>query len=180
MLKHTLIWTLIAVGSGATAQAQQVQEPVIRHEARFAVPELRADASPSNASIISWIASNFELAANGGAARIEFAPSGKLAGVTYNGFQQRRDVLGVYDDASRTVFLPEGWTGSSPEEQSVLVHQLVHHLQNLAGLTFQCAEEREQLAYAAQERWLGQFGRNLADAFGIDAATLLLSTECVP
>jgi hypothetical protein len=179
MLKQALILTFIAVGAGP-AQAQPVQEPAIEHEARFAMPEPSADAGASAASLMSWISDNFDLAAPGGAARIERASSARLAAVAYNGFQQRRHVLGVYEDATRTVFLPEQWTGSSPEEQSVLVHQLVHHLQNLAGNTFQCAEEREKLAYAAQERWLGLFGRNLADAFGIDATTLLLSTECVP
>jgi hypothetical protein len=180
MLKQALTWTLIALGTGAAAQAQQAQEPAIKNEARFAVPELRADENAPLASITSWLASNFDLAASGEAARIERASFAQLAAVPYDGFQQRRHVLGVYQDATRTIFLPEAWTGSSPEEQSVLVHQLVHHLQNLAGLTFQRAEQREKLAYAAQERWLGLFGRNLADAFGIDATTLLLSTECVP
>jgi hypothetical protein len=182
MLKQTLVLTFIALGAGAgaAAQAQQPSEPTIKHEARFATPDSAAGADVSPASLMGWVSSNFGIGADGSAVRIERASSTRLAAVPYGGIQQRRHVLGVYDDATRTVFLPEEWTGGSPEEQSVLVHQLVHHLQNLAGLTFQCAEEREKLAYAAQERWLGLFGRNLADAFGIDATTMLLSTECVP
>jgi hypothetical protein len=180
MLKQTLVLTCIALGAGAAAQAQQPSEPTIKHEARFATTDLPTGANVSPASLMGWVSSNFGVEADGSAVRIERASSTRLAAVPYGGIQQRRHVLGVYDDTTRTVFLPEEWTGGSPEEQSVLVHQLVHHLQNLAGLMFQCAEEREKLAYAAQERWLGLFGRNLADAFGIDATTLLLSTECVP
>jgi hypothetical protein len=178
MLKQALIVTFIA--AGATAQAQQPPEPTINHEGRFALPHGPAGANVSPASLMDWLSNNFDLAAHRGAVRIERASSGELAAAAYNGIQQRRHVLGVYDDTTRTVLLPEAWTGSSPEEQSVLVHQLVHHWQNLAGLTFQCPEEREQLAYAAQQRWLSLSGRNLTETFGIDATTLLLSTECVP
>jgi hypothetical protein len=158
MLKQALTLTFIAFGAIAPAQAQQPPEPAITQGARFAVPEPLAAANASPASLMAWLSSNFALAADRGAVRIERASSGRLANVDYNGYQQRRHVLGVYEDATGTVYLPEQWTGDSPEEQSVLIHQLVHHMQNLTGLTFQCAEEREKLAYAAQERWLGLFG----------------------
>lgn len=62
---------------------------------------------------------------------------------------------------------------------SVLVHEMVHHLQNLAGLTYACPEEREQLAYAAQQDWLALLGRNLFTDFGSDAFTLTARTHCV-
>jgi hypothetical protein len=45
-------------------------------------------------------------------------------------------VEAYYDDATRTVYLPKGWTGRSPAELSVLVHEMVHHVQNVAGLTY--------------------------------------------
>jgi hypothetical protein len=87
-------------------------------------------------------------------------------------------VVAIYDDQDRTVYLPEGWTGSTPAELSVLVHEMVHHLQNLAGLTFACHEEREQLAYKAQQDWLALFGRDLFAEFGTDAFTVLVLTHC--
>jgi hypothetical protein len=48
----------------------------------------------------------------------------------------------------------------------------------LAKVKFECPQAREQLAYAAQDRWLGLFGRNLLDEFEIDGFTLLVSTRC--
>jgi hypothetical protein len=50
-----------------------------------------------------------------------------------------RDIVAVYDDSKRTIYLPEGWTGVSPAEQSLLVHEIVHHLQNLGNLKYECA-----------------------------------------
>ena len=55
---------------------------------------------------------------------------------------------------------------------------MVHHLQNRAGLKFACPAEREQMAYEAQDKWLGLFGRNLQSEFEIDAFTLRVSTTC--
>ena len=59
------------------------------------------------------------------------------------------------------------------------MHEAVHHLQNTAGLTYACPQEREALAYQAQEKWLGLFGRSLASEFQIDGLTLLVNTKCL-
>jgi hypothetical protein len=87
--------------------------------------------------------------------------------------------VAVYSDATHTIYLPEGWTGGTPAELSVLVHELVHHVQNVGGLKYACPQEREKLAYMAQERWLGLFGHNLEADFELDAFSLLVKTRCL-
>ncbi len=91
----------------------------------------------------------------------------------------QRDTLAVYDEATRTIYLPEGWRGASPAEVSVLVHEMVHHLQSLARVKFECPQEREKIAYMAQDRWLGLSGRSLEREFGIDPFTRLVRTGCM-
>lgn len=90
-----------------------------------------------------------------------------------------RQVHAVYDDRSRTIYLPEGWPADSPADVSILVHELVHHLQNVGGLTYACLQARERPTYQAQARWLDLFGATLANEFGIDATTVLVRTTCV-
>jgi hypothetical protein len=85
----------------------------------------------------------------------------------------------LYDDATRTIYLPAGWTGETPAELSVLVHEMVHHLQNVAGLRYECAAARERPAHVAQDRWLALFGRSLVDEFALDSMTLLVRTACM-
>ena len=85
-------------------------------------------------------------------------------------------VVAVYDD--QTIYLSEAWTGHTPADLSVLVHEMVHHLQAAADMRFACPAEREVLAYHAQDAWLALFGESLESAFGIDAATLLVGTVC--
>jgi hypothetical protein len=44
----------------------------------------------------------------------------------------RREAVAVYDDLTKTIFLPHSWKGETPADLSVLVHEMVHHLQNNA------------------------------------------------
>ena len=91
---------------------------------------------------------------------------------------ERREVVSAYDTRHAIVLLPEGWQPRSAAELSMLVHELVHHLQTEAKLRYACPEEREALAYAAQEKWLGQFGTSLEREFQLDGLTLLAITHC--
>jgi hypothetical protein len=88
------------------------------------------------------------------------------------------EVVALYDDASHTIHLPRGWTGGTPAELSVLAHEMVHHLQNVAGRRYACPAEREAEAYAIQERWLEQFGTGLESTFRLNRLALFLLTRC--
>jgi hypothetical protein len=138
-------------------------------------------------AIVLWLASNFGLPAIYDHPRIEFVPPTRIAALRYSGFAgwqpdanapERTSVVAVYLDATRTIYLPEGWAGKTPAELSVLVHEMVHHLQNVGKLKFECPQQREQLAYRAQEQWLGLFGRDLLRDFELDPLTLLVRTKC--
>jgi hypothetical protein len=50
---------------------------------------------------------------------------------------------------------------------SVLVHELAHHLQNVGDAKFACPQKREQVAYKAQAKWLGLFGRDFSQEFSL-------------
>ena len=89
------------------------------------------------------------------------------------------EIVALYDDRARTIYLGKDWSGSTSAEISVLVHETVHHLQNLAGVKFACAGEREKTAYRAQARFLDLFEQTLETEFGIDPMTLLVRTTCV-
>lgn len=137
-------------------------------------------------AIVLWLSANFGLPANYEHPKIEFAPTSKIVALRYQGLLDaapqiaagQRDVVALYDMSRRTIYLREDWTGNTPAELSVLVHEMVHHLQNASGQKFECPQAREQAAYAAQERWLGLFGHDLEHDFQIDPFTLLVTTHC--
>ena len=142
-------------------------------------------------AIVLWLAANFDLPAINEHPHLEFVPPATITALRYkdtSGGQPnspansvdagQRDVVAVYDAATSTIYLPQGWSGNTPAELSVLVHEMVHHLQNRAKLKFECPRAREKLAYEAQERWLQLFGRDLARDFEIDGFTRLAITSC--
>jgi hypothetical protein len=145
------------------------------------------------AAIESWLVVQFDLPLAQGHPRIELVPAAKIAALRYRGLApnarteivssvqaaSERDIVAVYSDAAHTIYLPEGWTGSTAAELSILVHEMVHHLQNAGRLTYECPQAREKVAYMAQERWLGLFGRSLEQDFELDGFSLLVKTRCM-
>ncbi|MFX0547453.1 DUF6647 family protein [Roseovarius sp. S1116L3] len=131
-------------------------------------------------TVVLWLVANFDLAAPSDSPALATVPDAELVAMRYGiGTDVRPgEVVAVYDDRGRTIYLSDSWTGSTPAEISVLVHEMVHHLQSVSDMRFACAAEREVLAYRAQDDWLGLFGETLESAFGIDAATLLVGTVC--
>jgi hypothetical protein len=146
------------------------------------------------AGIATWISQHFGLPNTSDLPRLEFVAPEQLLALRYRGLllqgpqppelQQKmlgaaRDLVAVYNEDTRTIYLSEIWRGELPAEVSILVHEMVHHLQNQAQLKFECLQEREEMAYKAQDRWLGQSGLSLATEFGIDPFTRLVRTRCV-
>lgn len=147
--------------------------------------------------ILTWLSITLSLPVTGEHPRVELVPAARMAQVRHSRLvapqlepgsrhAARADaaepgdgVHAVYDDLSRTIYLPEGWNASSAADVSVLVHELVHHVQNVNGLQYTCPAEREKLAYRAQGRWLELFDTTLNDEFGLDPMTLLVRTNCM-
>ncbi len=187
------VWlpSAIEASSGQTAKA-----PEIDHTVAFRTPEFRPDAPQAFLrEIVSWVAANFDLPAIYDLPRIEFVPAMKLASMRYRGFlpgewrenatfgvaaaEGPRQVVAIYDDTSRTIFLAESWSGETPAQLSVLVHEMVHHLQNAGSIKFECPGAREKPAYLAQNRWLEQFGLTLESEFDVDLFTVVVTSACI-
>ncbi len=131
-------------------------------------------------AIVLWLASNFDLPAPMRIPALISIPDADLVAMRYGPDTTVEPglVVALYDDASGTIYLSDSWTGQTPADLSVLVHEMVHHLQAAADMRFACPAAREALAYRAQDAWLGLFGESLESAFGIDAATILVGTVC--
>jgi hypothetical protein len=169
-----------AAGAGITIPGTSYQ--VLIGASQLA-PDSTVPRSEMVAAIATWISSEFDLPAARDLPRIAFASPDRLVMLHYGGIHAGgalygAQVVAVYDDKSRTIYLPDTWAGSTAAELSMLVHEMVHHVQNEAGQKFACAEERESVAYAAQQQWLAMFGRDFFQEFETDAFTLLVRTNC--
>lgn len=142
-------------------------------------------------SIENWLSSQLNLPTINHHPRIELVAPSTIASLGYKKLLSDPSVVAesettgsqlntvsLYDDVTQTIYLPKGWTGNDDVEVSILVHEMVHHFQNLLGFKYACAQEREKLAYIAQDRWLGQSGLSLASEFDLDPFSLLVATTC--
>ncbi|MEP2120713.1 MAG: DUF6647 family protein [Bauldia litoralis] len=137
--------------------------------------------SPSVIGAIElWLVANFDLEPATRSPDLAKVAPARLVEIRYGPASSVSPgaVMGAYDKASHTIYLSETWDGRTPEQLSVLVHEMVHHLQASNETRFACPAERERLAYRAQDEWLRLFGLDLEAAFGINAATVLVATVC--
>ena len=194
--------TLLAIAIGGPADAQPSANGTHSTDQHDLTPsgseEIASKLAGSSGQALltemeTWVSSQFDLPAIHEHPRIEFAPPAKIASLRFTDLlsdpgaqvepnnrasSAQHDTIAIYDDATRTIYLPEGWTGGTPAELSVLVHELVHHFQNVLRLKYECPQEREKLAYIAQDRWLGLFGHSLTDDFALDPFSLFVKTTC--
>ena len=139
-------------------------------------------------AIVVWLSANFGLPADYQFPRIERMSSVEMTRLRYQSIpvDQRqalnvdhaRTVQSLYSVQKKTIYLRPEWTGKTPADLSELVHEMVHHLQNLSHAKFACPAESEKLPYEAQEKWLNMFGHSLASDFELDPFTILVVTTC--
>jgi hypothetical protein len=85
----------------------------------------------------------------------------------------------LYSQPAGTVYLRKNWDRSNVRDRSELLHELVHHFQNVHDLKYGCAAEREKLAYDLQIAWLREQG--VADPYElleINAFFVVMASVC--
>ena len=140
-------------------------------------------------AIMVWLSANFGLPANYDLPRIERMSAIEMQNFVYHDMaadqraamavDQMRRVHSLYSAATKTIYLLPEWNGRTPADLSLLVHEMVHHLQNISLATFPCPQARERLAHEAQDKWLSLFGHSLLSDFGMDRTSVVLSTACM-
>lgn len=147
----------------------------------------RDEATDLLGLVTTWVAHNFDLPLPSHLPKIDFVTPAEvkpLLKLLCSGDRQTEsaidelpstDILAFYDRQTATIYLPKDWSGASPVDVSILVHEIVHHM--VAAANPVQHEMSEKLAFEAQEKWLGAFGHSLETAFGIDPFTVIMRTE---
>jgi hypothetical protein len=89
--------------------------------------------------------------------------------------------VALYDRATATVYLPESWNQAQIYDRAMLLHELVHHVQEFNQVASQCNAEREQQAYDLTRKWLAEQG--IADPYSflkVDELTVTILSSCPP
>jgi hypothetical protein len=82
---------------------------------------------------------------------------------------------GYYDPQSSTIYLVEPWSADNPQDVSVLLHELVHHRQQVAR-KWECPNAQELPAYRLQHKWLVERGLKAR----VNWLAVLIESSCSP
>jgi hypothetical protein len=91
-------------------------------------------------------------------------------------------VKATYNTQTHVIHLLDDIDLSDPDQISILVHELSHHVQTANGMKYVCVGELERAAYMIQMQWLEEQGIESWAAMeritGLDAFSIFLITRC--
>lgn len=78
-----------------------------------------------------------------------------------------------------SIFLEESWDINSVADQSILLHELVHYMQDMNHFSYECEGDQERLAYYIQEKWLlEEYGLELYDTIDMSPLAMVAAMMC--
>ena len=88
-------------------------------------------------------------------------------------------VEALYSERDHSIYLPEGWRADNLRRRSILLHELVHHLQYLNHPKVTCQAELELQAFKLQVAWLSDQGvEDPLGLLGVNPKILFMLGKC--
>lgn len=122
-----------------------------------------ANANPIFEQYIDWIVANSDLEYNGETLptveriskeflQILLYGESVVADAEYHN-RTLPDVLAIYDDEDKTIIIPHETDLDDFANHHIIVHELVHYLQDINGITDECIGRLEGPAYDLHAQW---------------------------
>ena len=106
-------------------------------------------------ALMIWLGANTNLSTNYDIPQVIFLPIAQMEKMFYQDQEYESDQLhGMYDPENDTIYLPDDWDRRSAWDLGVLVHEMVHYLQDMNNLDFKCHQEMEKQSWPIQQLYL--------------------------
>ena len=106
-------------------------------------------------ALMIWLGANTPFNTNHDIPRVIFLPQAQMEEMFYKGNDKGVNTLdGLYDAESDTIILPDTWDRRKPWDLGVLLHEMVHYLQDQNEIHFNCTAEMERDAWPIQQQYL--------------------------
>lgn len=91
-------------------------------------------------------------------------------------------VQAIYDHRTEAIYLPDTWSPTRLYDVSLLLHELIHHMQNEVGTDFDTVDcpgrDLERPAYTAQAAFIKGAGIDPWEVMRINQLALYFITTC--
>ena len=135
-------------------------------------PAEPAKIAPLIDRLESWLDSHSDLPRAAIGAKIRFADAADFAQPGQRSAAIGRHLRGAYEPETSTISLIRPWQENRVQDQSVLLHELVHHRQT--GVHYYCPAAQELAAYKLQRAWLATKGEQL----DVNWVAVVLASSC--
>jgi hypothetical protein len=110
---------------------------------------------------------------------IQFIPSTEIQKLLAGKESIDLKMEAFYSEKDHGIYLSDSWQPDDLRDRSILLHELVHHLQYLNHVKDLCPSEFEFQAFKLQVDWLREKGVEYpVDLIGIDPLILLMLGHC--
>jgi len=107
-------------------------------------------------ALMIWLGANTTLDTNHDIPKVVFLPQDKMEQLYYVDEPEKlpNELHGLYDTESDTIILRDTWDRRKAWDMGVLIHEMVHYLQDMNSMDFQCTAQMEKDAWPIQQKYL--------------------------
>jgi|TARA_R110000744_G_scaffold122325_2_gene227305 hypothetical protein len=106
-------------------------------------------------ALMIWLGANTPFNTNYDIPNILFVTQDQMEQMFYKGSNKMPNTLhGLYDKESDTIILSDQWDRRKPWDMSVLLHEMIHYLQDQNKMKFNCVANMEKDAWPIQQLYL--------------------------
>ena len=104
--------------------------------------------------LLLWIGSNSHYNINVPVPTVIFMNEQEMNRVYYKGREPIGELHGFYNLEKDVIILKNTWDRRNPWDLSILLHEVIHYVQDINEIQFQCNMEMEKLSWPLQQKYL--------------------------
>jgi len=105
-------------------------------------------------ALMIWIGANTDYNTDVPLPVVEFKTQVEMESLYYGERKKEGELYGFYNIEKDIIVLPDTWDGTRPFDLGLLVHEMIHYLQDVNKIQFQCVAEMEVDSWPLQKQYL--------------------------
>jgi hypothetical protein len=105
-------------------------------------------------ALLIWLGANSDFNVNMDIPVVMFLPQDQMEQRYFGDPENHGELHGFYDIEKNIIILPDTWDRRDPWDLSVLLHEMIHYVQDQNETEFNCTAEMEKDSWPLQQKYL--------------------------
>tara|TARA_Y100001936_G_C16051811_1_gene658321 strand:+ start:55 stop:471 length:417 start_codon:yes stop_codon:yes gene_type:complete len=107
-------------------------------------------------ALLIWIGANTDYNVNMDIPMVVFLPQVQMEQQYFGNSENHGGLHAFYDLDKDTIILPDTWDRRNAWDMSVLLHEIIHYVQDQNNIVYKCTAEMEKDSWPLQQKYLLQ------------------------